>query len=40
MSTETIPRPDIQPIKPEDITPEAIHAPIDPEVAEDVDEVA
>ncbi|MCX6729863.1 MAG: hypothetical protein NTV95_04500 [Candidatus Saccharibacteria bacterium] len=40
MSTETIPRPDIQPIKPEDITPEAIHAPIDPEVAEEVGEVA
>ncbi len=40
MSTETIPQSNIQPIKPEDIMPEAIHAPIDPEIAEGVGEVA
>jgi hypothetical protein len=40
MSTETIPQSNIQPIKPEDIMPEAMHAPIDPEIAEDVGEVA
>lgn len=40
MSTETIPRPDIQPIKPEDTMPETMHAPINPEVVEEVGEVA
>ena len=40
MSTETIPQSNIQPIKPEDIMPEAINDPIDPEVAEGVGEVA
>jgi hypothetical protein len=40
MSTETIPQSNMQPIKPEDMMPETIHAPINPEVAEDVGEVA